>query len=78
MAFPFVDLTSDSSVACGAEQLPLFWLFSLMSYEPKVFDLHLGETLYIFLHLVFLFLGFIPSILLLKLSQITYQLKCIC
>lgn len=48
-----------------------------MSYEPKFFDLHLGETLYIFLHLVFLFLALIPSILLLKCSDY-YQLKCIC
>lgn len=57
--------TSDGSVSCGAVQLPS--LFSLMSSKPTFLDQHLGETLVYFLQLFFLFLAFIPNILLLKL-----------
>lgn len=71
MTFLCVDLTtSDGSVSCGAVQLPSLWLFSLMSSEPTFLDQHLGENLVYFLPLVFLFLAFIPNILLLKLFQI--------
>lgn len=68
MTFLCVDSTaSDGSVSCGAVQLPSLWLFSLMPSEPTLLDQHLGENLVYFLQLVFLFLAFIPSILLLKL-----------
>lgn len=68
MTFLRVDLTtSDGSVSCGAVQLSLLWLFSLMSSEPAFLDQHLGGNLVYFLQLVFLFLAFIPNILLLKL-----------